>query len=211
MKKSICVALLLSCIGLLLCGCSSEQDKLVGRWETSVELTSLLNEEISNSSDLMKEYVEPGEYKVTFLWTFYQDGTYSMLPESGSLEKAEREFYNSVRKGMETYLQEELEKISPELSREEYLAGLGLTMDSFMLQLLGDNPISAFLQDLELKKRGCYVLEDGKLYLSESINRDPGKDHLLYELHEDTLILELGKWEDSLGRELFPAILRRDE
>lgn len=203
--KKFTALIIIICV--LFSGCASEQDKLLGRWETTLDITGYLRQELAENSGLMAEYLEPEDCAVILVWTFYQDGTYSVAPDQDALEEAQREFFRQAERGMTTYLEDEVSELGMEPS--EYLASLGLTMDSFLVQLMGEDPIVKLTEDLE--RRGCYALEDGKMYLSGSLKQEPDQYYLFYELHEETLILEQGKTESGgfPAELLYPSVLRR--
>ena len=89
MKKSISLVvsvLVILTLMLSLTGCD-EQKKFVGSWESSVDMTDYINQEMAKEEEELAEYLKIKEFELVLKMTFKDDGTYKASIDEKELEK----------------------------------------------------------------------------------------------------------------------------
>lgn len=210
MKKRIalvlCLVLVLSAV---LCGCGSEQDKLVGTWKTTVNMAESYNQELASDPE-MAEYLSVETLEIGFTLTFNEDGTYALTVDPASMDAAAEVLAQSMTDGLKNYFTDILAAQGVEMDVEEALAAMGMDLDTLVEELKNE----AFSEEAytEMNVEGRYKVEDGKLYLTEDVNAEPaGGEYNTYTLEGATLTLEAGSEADSDMAFMFPMVLERAE
>ena len=96
MRKSAAfvVSLSLLCAILLACsGCGGDKDKesLVGEWETTLDLTDMMNDEMKagmGGDEELMSYFTLSDFTVTLTLTFRDDDSYTLAADQASMEKS---------------------------------------------------------------------------------------------------------------------------
>ena len=223
MKRIVALTLALVMIVALFAGCNAskapettaapeltDQEKLVGTWKGEMDLTEAMKEEVGD--DL--EGFEMGEFKVTVIFKFTQEGTYTMELEEESVEQA----MENMITGMEGYLKAMMEAQAQELgmSLEDLLAASGMTMDDMMTLITAAMEEQDLVGELvkEAKTEGKYQAKDGKLFNTQSLDEEIDENvYDTYTLEGDVLTLTESFGMDDEDADMmtlvYPIILKK--
>ena len=216
MKRIVSLALVLVMVAALFAGCAasepkvSDQEALVGTWKGEMDLTKALKEEIGDEL----EGFEMDEFKVTVVFKFAQDGTYTKELDEASVETA----FEGLIAGMEGFMKTLLEAQAQEagMSLDEMLAAAGMTMEDMM------SLVTAAFEEQDLtgelledaKTEGKYKAEAGKLYMTDEKDEEINEDiYDTYTLEGDVLTLTAtfgGNEEDNdMMKSVYPIVLKK--
>lgn len=217
MKRIASLALVLVMIVALFAGCASsgseskltDQEKLVGTWKGDMDLTEAMMEELGEGV----EGFELDEFKVTVVFDFTAEGTYTMELDEESVEKA----FEGLIKGMEGFMKTMMEAQAQELgmSLEDLLAASGMTMEDMMSmiteELEGQDLVGELVK--EAKTEGKFKAEAGKLFRSEEKDEEIDEEKYdTYTLEGEVLTLTgtVGEEEEEEMMEMvFPIVLNK--
>lgn len=213
MKKIVSLALVLVMVVAMFAGCAAsatDQEKLVGTWKGELDMTEAIMEQASEAL----EGLELDSFKVTVVFTFKQDGTYTMNLDKASVEAA---FENMVG-SLEGFMTEMMEGMAQEagMSLEDLLAMSGMTMDDMMAMVTESLEEQDLVGELieDSKSEGKYKADGGKLFLSDGLDYEIDENvYDTYNLDGDVLTLTNtfgGDAEDEdLIRSLYPIVLKK--
>lgn len=210
MKKRI--ALLLSLVlvlSALLCACGSEKDKLVGTWNTTIDMAESFNQELAADPE-MAEYLSLESLEVGYTLTFSEDDTFALTVDTASMDAAAVTLAETMTEGMKKYFADAFAAEGIEMDVDAALAAMGMDLDALVDELMAE----IFTEEAyaEMNVSGKYKVEGGKLYLSESVDEEPSTDaYNPYTLDGSTLTLEAGTDADGEMAYLFPMVLTRAE
>lgn len=215
MRKSAAFLLSLSllCAILLACsGCAGNKDKeaLVGTWETTLDLTSMMNDELKagmgNDEELMS-YFTLSDFTVTLTITFRDDDTYTLAADEASMEKSVDSVIETLKNGFNKYLEDMLAEEYPDMTLDEFFEAAGTTMDAFYDETFGDALDKEVLMSStdDMESNGTFKAKDGILTLTD----DEGPGLEAYELNGDKLTLTGEGVEDSSLTGLYPLVFTK--
>lgn len=223
MKRIASLALVLVMIVALFAGCKTsnapettaapaltDQEKLVGTWKGDMDLTKAMQDELGEGV----EGFELDEFKVTVVFEFTKEGTYTMSLDEASVQKA----MEGLIAGMEGFMKTMMEEMAKEagMTLEDLLAASGMTMEDMMKmvteELEGQDLVGEMVK--EAKKEGKYQAKDGKLHLSEDKDEDIEEDvYDTYTLEGDVLTLTAtygaDEEETDMMKSVYPIILKK--
>lgn len=224
MKKLIALALALVMVAALFAGCGeakapettvptlSEQEKLVGIWKGEMDITESMKESMGEEM----EGFELEDMSVTVILTFTEEGAYTLKLDEETLSAA----IDSLLKSIRSYLKEGMEKEAQAegMTADQMLGALGMTLDEFvdaMLESFEEMDLGGEIAK-QFKVQGKSLAEDGKIYISDSVDTDPDKTvYLSYTLEGDVLTLteRVGGEAPAEGETgmTFPMILKKAE
>ena len=213
MKKSISLVvsvLVILTLMLSLTGCD-EQKKFVGSWESSVDMTDYINQEMAKEEEELAEYLKIKEFELVLKMTFKDDGTYKASIDEKELEKTLESAKEDFKEGMNKYFEAYIDSMELDLTVDEVLEASGVDMDSLIEEAFGDELYSSFTD--ELSSEGNFKVKDGKLYLSDGLDKDIEEDvYDTYEISENELKLieSFGDdEEDSKEMDLYAKTFKR--
>ena len=192
------------------CGKSSQkQDEslIIGKWQTSVDLAGVM-EDALDDSDMTEEAQIFGDTDlsgITMLLNmeFKEDGTYTVSLDNASGEEAVKQMAQRMIPALKEYLRgvyasstgadasavtdEELDLLLPQMGMESW--------DDMSEMIMGE--IDTYEMFSEANAAGKYMLKDGKLYTTDSVDEEAtvlskASD---YELSENSLKL-MSKGDD---------------
>ena len=215
MKKylfSALAALLLISVLIGMTGCSSEADALVGSWEGEVNYARYFNEGIVVAAgEELAQYWMVEDFSLTLVMTFRADGTYSMTVDQIKLEDTIANLKTKLTKGLTDYMRDLIEASGSEMTVDEFMSTLDISVDELIDQTLGDQMINAMVADCTFE--GNYEVKDGKLYTSAGLDFSIDKNvYEVYEITQNTLtLMSLVSSGDTarLDAELYPITLIR--
>lgn len=211
MKKKI--ALLLSIVLMLsvvLCACSTqtEKDKLVGTWKTTVNMADAFNEEMATEPE-MAEYLTLESFDIGFILVFNEDDTYSLTVDSEIMDASVEKLGQDLTDGLLRYFADVLAAQGVEMDVEDALTTMGISLEGLVEEMKAE----AFSEESysEMNAAGKFKAEDGKLYLSDSVDAEVDTaDYNTYTLDGDTLTLEAGtEPDDDMVAYMYPMTLTR--
>ena len=193
---------------LFLVGCGGEQQKFVGNWEAEVDMTKMLNDQFAAEDAEMAEIIKVESFKVTMIMQFNSDGTYMMSVDADSVEAAFEGLLEDVKKGLTTYLEAMIQEQGITMTVDEVLALSGTSMDTMLDEMMKEISVEDIVGEIE--SEGNFLVEDGKLFLSD------GKDHAVdrevyqtYEWSGNDLKLTASYGEDEDVSALYPMLFKK--
>ncbi len=183
-------AMLLSlsgCVNIMDILGSSEEKKLMGKWEATVEMKDAINEELASDGEGL-EYLLVDSFKLKLVMHLNEDNTYSVYADESSAKEAFEGLRSEWIQGLKKYLEDEIKKQGLDMTVEEVLNLSGTTIEAMLDEAITDEVLEEMLEDINLE--GNFEAKDGKLYMSAGYDYDVDeKSYESYELKGDTLTL----------------------
>ena len=204
--KRLTVLLLVLALALSLTACGSDQKKMVGVWETEVEFADIFNNTLGNAENA--EYLKVESLKLKVILTINDDDTYSMAADPASVDAAMASLKESLKAGMEEYLVDTIAATGLNLAIGDIMDMLATDMDTLIGQVLPPELMAEITGSMTAQ--GRYLAEDGKLYLTDSVDKEI--DETVYEtyiLEEEKLILVTPNEIDAYTDLLYPLEFTR--
>ena len=209
MKKcGITLSVLLLTLCLLLSGCGgSDKDKFVGTWSANVDMTDIINDSLAEDPETA-EYFTVDNFGMTLLFTFEEDGSYKITADEDAFAKSCDSLIETITEGATKYLEDTAKAEGLDMTADDMLGIMGLSMDDFMGEMMDQDDLKELLADVE--DSGKYEVKDGKLYTTLDEN-----DYIAYKFVSDTELqfTEMGG-EDASDEELqalLPMTLTKQE
>lgn len=200
-------ALLLTVVMLLgLCACSSPEKKLIGTWESELDMTQVMNEAMG---ELMAEVGGTDmEIDATMSarleYTFNEDKTYSVTVDADAMAESMTNYMTDIKGVLVEYLYQTFE--AQGLSREDADTALqaqaGCTAAELIDLLLSQVDFTEMIDTEEMTQTGVYKVEDGKIFMAETEEDFDDGVYLTYTVDGSTMSLT-GDEGDPLGFEDF--------
>lgn len=207
LSLSLLCAILLACSG---CGGNKDKEALIGTWETALDLTEMMNDEmkagLGNDDELMG-YFTLSDFTVNITLTFRDDDTYTLAADEASMEKSVDMVLDTLRNGFTSYLEDMVAQEYPDMTMEEFFAAAGMTMEEFYDQTLGgalDKEVLMSSTD-DMESSGTFKASGGILTLTD----DDGPGLEAYELDGDKLTLTGEGVEDGSLMGLYPLVFTK--
>lgn len=235
MKKLLSMLLCVS-VFFSMVGCSAaEQKKMVGTWETQINILEVLGETLfgQKAEGTTTENIEADSLlqnvvgavqdvaTVTVITTFHEDGTYAITMDRDMLITVLR---GATNVGIESVLKMAdmaLVGAGIPVSAEGILSLFGVDTDEFKEKNWGETIADAILDEIEMK--GQYLCKGGMLYLTTDTEVSPiiganpeektdtsQQKSWKYDLTKDTLtITEAVEAEEGSTIKIYPIIFNR--
>lgn len=175
----------------------NENSKIVGIWESKVDLSSIFDDILDSSYSQYSGYFDVDEFNIALELQFESDGTYEIEIDETEYELSLYKLKEDLTDGFYEFANDTIESYGLNMTADELFASQGMTIegtiDSIMEGVAAENVFSS------MENSGYYKYENGKLYTSETKDVFSEDDLMDCELVGDTLIY--GKSEDS---EFFP-------
>ncbi len=198
--KRIAALLLVLVLALSLVACGNQEEKkLLGTWQTELDLTEALSEALSGSSGIDAAYLPTDTtVSITLTLTFAEkqactiavaldkdafnayiaslsDGVIEMLYQSGEEAGVDRETFDSV-----------------------FATQYGMDVKSYVDTMLEGYDADTLLDEVESTEDGYWKVEDGKLYFSDEKDFSGDDiDETTYHFDGETLIFDSITTEDD--------------
>ena len=215
MRKSAAfvVSLSLLCAILLACsGCGGDKDKeaLVGEWETTLDLTDMMNDEMKagmGGDEELMSYFTLSDFTVTLTLTFRDDDSYTLAADQASMEKSVDMVIDTLKNGFTRYLEDMVAQEYPDKTLDEFFEAADTTMDEFYDDTFGDALDKETLMSStdEMESSGTFKAKGGILTLTD----DAGPGMEAYELDGDKLTLTGEGVEDRSLMGLYPLVFTK--
>ncbi len=205
-------AWLLAILLFTLSGCTSEMDALMGTWHAQVDIQNVMAQRLERESPELAPMVEPGEFPVTVVLSFYADGTYQASIDPDSVQAACTGYTARVEEGLWQYLLQLHAQQGLDTTLEQYLQSLGITREALMHEVIGQSLADEVLLELGLREEGFFTLEKGKLFLMAELEAQPSDFHR-YQVEGEALTLSPGEYEKQSQQKYFeehlPLLFRK--
>lgn len=213
MKKRIAMILcLVMALSLVLCGCGSEKDALVGTWNGTMDMAELVNagmvEGLGADAAELAEYMEVETLEITVTMTFTDDDTYSLVVDEASVDAAMHGLVDEVSNGLIQYFEDLLAAEGLDMSVDELLAYSGMSIDTLAEEMY--NSIATEDMFTDLNSEGNFKVSDGKLFLSDGL--DYAVDEAIYEMYTiegNTLTIDKGTATDEYEDYIYPMVFTK--
>ena len=179
LSRLLCVTLVLAVL-LSLAGCgASDEKKLIGTWNTTMDLTDMTNELLTAASPDMAEYITLSDCSIDLVYTFNEDGTYQMSLVDESLEAWSQNILEGTTEGLQKYLDDMAQEEG--LTADDLLSAMGVDLDELLEMSMDTEAMQETVRSSE--ESGTYELKDGQL-LTTPDSGTPGT--YSYEFISDT-------------------------
>ena len=195
-------------IALSLTACGSDQEKIVGTWETEVEFADIFNNTLGDHEGA--EYLKVDSLKLKIVLTLNKDDTYAMVADPASVDAAMTGLKETLKAGMERYLVDTIAATGLNLELGDILHMLNTDMDSLIDEVLTPELMENMAQIMAA--RGQYLAEEGKLYFSDSVDKEIDRniyETYVYEEAADKLILITPNTSDAYTDLMYPLEFTR--
>lgn len=181
---------------------------LFGTWCGELNFTQTAND-IWSESELAAQFPQIDDFRITAIFQFREDGTYSLHYDPDSVEAAIEVVASNMAKHFAEWEQSELDAMGINATAEEVLMGKGIDMQNWQDRAIANmsQGLSAFS---EVLIEGQYEVRGNKLYTSSSLDEPVNyRDLDDFELDGDVLIFTGLYSENEHG--LYPMVLTRCE
>lgn len=195
-------------LALSLCGCGNTAKKLYGTWETSFDLSGIIEEEMGDEFEGFHE-----EFEITLLLEFNEDGTFKMYADEEKMSDTLDTYLESLSSFGADMIYEQLEETG--MTREqvdEYIEEqFGMSVQEYMLDEL-HNSIEVGDLAVEVETEGVYEAKGKKLYMDEYEVAPNAYD--IFSVEDDTLTIDAATEEIAEDAELiegfsYPYVFKR--
>ena len=185
---SLLACLSMMCALLLMCsGCGGGGKKaLVGTWESSLDLTDMVNEQMEagmGSDQELMQYFTIKDFSIKLALTFNEDDTYKLAVDEAAMGQSLDNILADFKEGATRYFEDLIAESGQEMTVDEALSAMGLTMDDFMDQLFSKEDMMSSLGEME--SSGTFQAKGGMIYMTDG----DGTGVEPYELEDSTLTL----------------------
>lgn len=201
---SLMCALLLACSG---CG-NKEKDALVGTWETTLDMTDMVNDEMkaglgSDAAEMMK-YLTIDDFSIKVSLTFNSDDTYKMSVDEKALEDCVDNVINIFRDGIEKYFEELIAQQGIDMTVDEVLEAMNMgTLDDLIEEAFDRDDLMSSVDDME--SSGKFEVKGGVMYLTDK----DGTGMESYKLDGNKLTLTGEGVDDSDLEAFYPLVFTK--
>lgn len=207
-RKSLSLLVCLSLMSALLLacsGCGGDKKALLGNWETSIDLTDMINDEMKAglNDDEMLQYLTVEKFTMELSLSFNEDDTYAMSVDEAALESSLDQVIATFKTGLTQYVEEMIAAQGVEMTVDDFFAQAGITLDDMLAQAFDKDEVMSSLDDMESK--GTFEAKGGVLYLTD----DEGTGLESYKLEDGKLTLTGEGVEDDDTKALYPMVFTK--
>jgi len=203
MRRTVALSLALALTVFVLAGCGgTESEKLVGTWEGQLDLTAVIRQQVPETM----QDLDVGEFVVTAVFTFTEDGAYTMGLDEASMTRAVEAFVEKLEAAAK----------EQELTAEQAAQMLGMTPEEYAKKLLEKADVETLAAKVTAgaEAEGRFEARDGRLFLSESPDAQPNEAvYSTYTLEGDVLTITAAtggsETETNLLKLVYPIILKK--
>lgn len=212
MKKfisKVLVTVLTLSLMIFATGCGSEQDKLIGTWETNIDMTDYMNDELGANEELA-QYIKVDDFSIVMQWTLKEDGTYKMAANEEKTKEMYEDLVQDIEEGIKKYFEDMIEQSSLDMTVDELLEQSGTTFDELIEDALGDELLEDMLEGFE--SEGKYKVKDGKVYMSDGLDSEiDEEEYETYEISGDelTLLEVVGSEDTEEFEDMYPLVFKK--
>lgn len=193
---------------LLLPGCRSELDALLGTWCVELDIQDVLMQRLEEECPGICDTIAIDSMPVMVELTFYADSTYQAQVNQESVYSACEGVMPALEQGIWEYwcALYSAQNISGDL--EGYLQALGVTRRELMEEVMGDTLAQELILELDIREEGRFSIEDGKLRFTSSLDTEPEKESChFYQIQGKTLTIKPGEYARQTDAEYYGKVL----
>lgn len=209
MKKRIAILLCFVLVfSLCLCACSNEKDALMGSWKGTMDMAEMVNAGMAESDPDAAEFMKLDTFNMTFIMTFNEDDTYSLVVDEDALKAEIDAVADQMVQGVLDYMVAMLAEEGMEMTAEEIIAMSGVSLDDLKTEMMANMDLSELAT--EINTYGKFDVSKGKLFTSDSV--DAEADKLVYELYSiegNTLTIDKGNGADADDDLVYPMTFQK--
>ncbi len=161
---------------LVLPGCRSEMDDLLGAWQAQLDISQVLAQYLEEQCPGIVDTMALDALPVTLELSFYADGTYQAQLDQESVHAAVQAARASLEQGIWDYWVSLYRQKHPGGDLDAYLQGLGVTRQELLDEVIGQSLSQELILRLDIFEEGQFSIEDGKLRFSPSLAAEPEKE-----------------------------------
>ena len=185
---------------------TAQENSLIGSWEAKADmgLSDLLSgeeDEKTAGGEAMTKDVDPDEVKVTFVFTFNEDGTYTLEADQETWKTIWSSYMDNVKKGLKEYMtqliEEEAQKADEsveDVAKQEGYDSVDEWIDAKIEEALESmNEVNTTVNDMH--QEGRYEAVDGTLYINTDTSKDIDQEKDIYGTYQfqgDELVIDNG-------------------
>lgn len=207
MKKILALTLSVLMLVGLLAGCGGADKEIVGKWQMSMDMVDMLNEEFANMG--MEDAVQLSSFVVTMNFDFKSDNTYTCELDAAAFQTTMDTMKAEMRDGFTKYIEDMIAAQGADMTVDEFFELSGTTLDEALDEAFSAEDMASVAD--ELAGDGNYETKDGKLFLSDGLDYkvDP-EVYYTYTIDGDSMsfLSGVGTDEDEFA-EFFPLQLTR--
>ncbi len=184
MRKTAVLCAVLLLVVLLLFGCAkTEHDMLHDSWSTEINYVDELKSQLGDEG----KYFKIDAFELDMSFTFKCDGTYAFELVEESFDTAVESIREPLRQGIREMFMPIATSL--EASVDEYLDGLGLSVDSVVDEMVGSLDVAGFAEAVYTE--GYYYLAEDRLYISSSkqVSLDPEVYYVFAQDDDERFVL----------------------
>ena len=209
MRKSLSLVACLSLMCALLLACSGcgnkEKDALLGTWQTTIDLTDMINDEMAAGldDDEMLQYLTVEKFTMDLTLVFNEDDSYSLSADEAAMSQQLDTIIESFKGGMTRYIEDMIAAEGVDMTVDDFFAQLGMDMDTLMDQAFDKEDLMSAADAMESK--GTFEAKGGVLYLTD----EEGTGLESYKLEDGKLTLTGEGVEDATMKDLYPMVFTK--
>lgn len=211
MKKIVALAIsLVMLFALVLSGCSSEKDALIGEWNGKLDMTDALNDDLKQDDPEMAEYLKIRDFSIRYSLSFHEDDTYELKVDRDAFETTIDNMKKDFEEGVIRYFEDQIAMSGMDITVEDILAEADISLDEMLEMSFPAGMFNEMFRELETS--GNFRVDDGKLMLSDSYDTIPDPaGYELYTVDGNTLTIDEGNMEVEmeLDFQLYPMVLKK--
>ena len=170
MTKRIVSILLIAMMLLVMTACGGETnaDKIIGKWETTMDLTETMNTQFTTNPALsqFKDYLTLEDFNLKMYFEFNADGTYATTFDEATLNTSLDNLLAALKTAMKGYLQAIITSQGVNITVEQLLEAQNTDLDTMVN--------SSFNREETIKsmtsgaQSGKYEVKGNQLFLSKT-------------------------------------------
>lgn len=205
----LAMVMLASCMAALTaCGKSgSDEERIVGDWSCTVDLTDGMNQYLGQESPEMTEFINISDFAITLIWTFDDQGAVSVKADEEAMTAMMDGVADDMVNGMTAYLTSIAEENG--MTLEQLMDATGMTTDD-LAQQLRDN-MAEEMDFSSMNQSAKYEFKDGLLYIDgESVEYAFDGENTLNFVGGEGMDSLMGAMEESgFFADVLPMVLKR--
>ncbi len=217
MKKviSMVMSMVLLIVMVILFASCGNQNKFIGQWTTTVDITDNLKDLVKEIDSDLAEYVDFYQITVSYTYTFNDDGTYSLEINENDFKENWSDVRDDFIDGLDEYYidiaKADMMQEGENVTTEDVYNAVGDSIEELAIktgnEVFGDETYELFVQSLE--NRGTYKVKDSKLYTTfTDENGNETTDYEEFEIISDSEI-KLTSSNGEVGT-IYPLILKKN-
>ena len=201
MKKFFAMLLALTlALSLVACGGGNDNKKLLGTWQTTVDMTEVMNKEMAASLEV-EELAVDATFGMELVLTVADDGAYTMTIDTAATGESMNAYMQALAPVMTEAIYASAEEQG--MTREEFDAAMteaGMSTEEFISALLSAFDVGTLVESMiggedEVIDSGYCTAKDGKLYLADSAEELAEAGYITYAFNSDGTM----SWTDEDG------------